>query len=181
MCTPSKVPTATLARSRRSTSGRATTFTRASLVRSLGGQQRERLLEGDQRRFSPGDAARRGRDRVANVERADRGAPELQAVGVAEVGDQGAHVGAGRTLDLERGPLHGGGVVPALPPQLAEAVYGDRALGHLRALATAGAPVGALARDLDRGVDRRTLADLPRGPHRRGRRQATRLGGLAPG
>ena len=36
-----------------------------------------------------------------DLERPDRGAPQLQAVGVAEVGDQRAHVGARAAFDLE--------------------------------------------------------------------------------
>ena len=42
---------------------------------------------------------------VGDVEVADRGAAQLEAVGVAEVGDQRAHVGARAALDRERGAV----------------------------------------------------------------------------
>ena len=58
-------------------------------------QEAERVVE--RRRAARG---RRRRRRTAPI----RGAPQLEAVGVAEVGDQRAHVGAGRALDRERRP-----------------------------------------------------------------------------
>ena len=63
---------------------------------------------------------------VGDVERADRRAPQLEAVRVAEVGDQRAHVGARAALDRERRPL------PVAPQQ--------RRSGARRPRARAGRP-----------------------------------------
>ena len=81
--------------------------------------------------------------------------PQLDAVGVAEVGDQRAHVGARRALDRERRAL-------AVAPELLEARHLDLALGHLDDLTGARQRVGALAADLDRRVGRRALRDATR-------------------
>ena len=101
-------------------------------------------------------------------ERADRGPPQLGAVGVAEVGDQAADVGARRALDLELG----------LARRRARAARsGARSTsrsGSSKLLAAARAPVGALAADLDRRVGGRALADLPGRQLERARRHDAR-------
>src|ERR1700739_4158610 len=106
-CTPSKVPTATLARStapsRRelaSSSGSEMIFTAHSLLARLGPQHGQGALEAEQRRVAPAQPRGWGRHGVAHVEGPDGGAPELQAVCVLQVGDQGAHVRAGSAFDL---------------------------------------------------------------------------------
>ena len=85
-----------------------------------------------------------------------RGAPQLLAVGVAEVGDQAAHVGArASTRSRNAAPL-------AVAPALVEAVDLDLALGQLDASPGARQRVGAPAADLDRRVGRRALAHAAR-------------------
>ena len=69
---------------------------------------------------------------VRHVERADRGPPQLEAVGVAEVGDQRADVGARGALDRQPRAV-------AVAPQQLEARHLDLALGGLDRLAAAGA------------------------------------------
>ena len=96
--TPSKVPIA-ISRGRCAASGRGVTVDahrRRTLAATARSRRRERL-----------GAARSGRVLVGLLdrERPDRGPPQLGAVGVAEVGDQAAHVGPRRALDLELGPL----------------------------------------------------------------------------
>src|SRR3954470_7394874 len=95
-----------------------------------GGEERERFVE----RQEP---LRVG---VGDVERPDAGPPQLEAVRVAEVGDQRSHVGAGRALDRERRPVF-------LPPQRLEPRYAHLALGELDALPPACERVGALPAD----------------------------------
>ena len=104
---------------------------------------------------------------VGDRERPDRRAPQLGAVRVAEVGDQRAHVRAGRALDRERRAV-------VLAPQLLEAVDGDRPLVEHDLLPRPRALVGALAVDLDRAVGRRALQQLAG-------RQLRRVGRHAPG
>ena len=65
----------------------------SSPSRRTSGQERERVVE----RHDPLLVG------VGDLERADRGPAQLEAVGVAEVGDQRAHVGARGALD-QRGP-----------------------------------------------------------------------------
>src|SRR3954454_16089444 len=92
--TPSKVPIATC-RGRRSTSGSEVTL----MLMARGSLSRGRFnpLQGlGHRQQRPGPFDREG---------PDRGAPQALAVGVAEVRDQAAHVGAGRAFDLELRPV----------------------------------------------------------------------------
>ncbi len=114
----------------------------ASPSRSTHGQEGQRVVEADQALLVG----------VGDVEAADVGAPQLDAVRVVQVGDQRAHVGARRALDREGREL-------VVARELLEAGDLDLALGDLDDLAGAGAGVGALAVDLDRGVDRRALGD----------------------
>ena len=104
---------------------------RASLARrgAITGRNAQRLGERHEPR----------RVGVLDAERADRRAAQLLAVGVAQVGDQAAHVGARGALDRERRAV-------LVAPELLEAVDGDLALGDLDLLAPARQPVGALAR-----------------------------------
>src|SRR5260370_28092393 len=133
--------------------------------------QRERFREreeaGARWRLGPARPARRRRNRVCDLERADRGAAQLQAVGIAEICDQRAHVGARAALDREARtrPLSRR---TRLAPELLEACHRDDPLGHLEDLAPACPPVGALAAALDRRVSGRALADLAGGQERRG-------------
>ena len=106
-----------------------------------GGQEVERVAE----RHDPLGVG------VGDVEVADRGAPQLLAVGVAEVGDQHAHVGARGALDRERRAV-------LLAPRELEAHDLDLALGELDRLPRARDVVGAPAADLDRRVGGRALA-----------------------
>src|SRR5918994_3269830 len=99
---------------------------------------------------------------VGDLERADRGPAQLEAVGVAQVGDERAHVGARGALDQQAGAV-------VLAPELLEAGHGHLALGGLHDLAAARLRVRALAADLDRAVGGRALAD-------RAGRQRERLG-----
>src|SRR4051812_37037212 len=69
-------------------------------------QERERFVE-RRERLGVG---------VGDVEGADARPPQLEAVRVAEVGDQRSHVSAGRALDRERRPVF-------LPPQRLEPRY----------------------------------------------------------
>ena len=97
--TPSKVPIATW-RGRGSASGSGVTSMSASADPHLA----QRLPDG---RDQLGDRARRSSSRagVLDPEGADRGPPQLRAVGVAERLDQGADVGPGRAFDLVVGEL----------------------------------------------------------------------------
>ena len=95
------------------------------------------------------------------------GPPQLEAVRVAEIGDQRAHVGARAALDRERRPL-------AVAPELLEPRHLDLALGDLDRLARACQRVGALPADAHRGVGRRPLAEPPG-------RERERLGRHPPG
>ena len=97
---------------------------------------------------------------VGELERADRRAPQLLAVGVAEVGDEHAHVRPGRALDRERRAV-------ALAPELLEAVDGDRALVEHDLLPRARQRVGAAAADLHRAVGVRALQQLAGRQHER--------------
>ena len=138
-CTPSKVPTATLRARPRSTSGRRVTFTGAKPIRAAG-ERAPRIARAPRARAPISGrlatAAPRGGggDGVLDVEGADRRAPQLQAVGVAEVGDQRAHIGARSAFDL-RSAARGGspGPSPCGAPELLEAVDRDDPLGHLEA------------------------------------------------
>ena len=76
--------------------------------------------------------------RVVDVERPDRGAPQLHAVGVAEVHDQRPHVGAGGAVDVERRPL-------AVAPAQREALDLHLTLGDVHFLAAPRERVGPLA------------------------------------
>ena len=100
--------------------------------------------------------------------RPDLGAPQRLAVGVAQLGDQRADVGAAGALDLVAAAL------AVLAPALLEAVDVDEALGHLELLAAAGSLVGAHAVDPDRRVGGRALAHLAGGQRRRVWRDARR-------
>ena len=150
-CTPSKVPTAS-ARGRRSASGKLVTFTPPQPIWARPRLPRSMV---DQRRRAPFLAPPRRGAGILDREWPDRGSPQLLAVGVAEICDERAHVGARGALDQELRSL-------ALAPALLEAVDGDDALRHLEALAAPRALVGALAPHLDGGVDRRPLAHLAR-------------------
>src|SRR4051794_29542893 len=123
-------------------------------VQTDGGQERERLVQRQ-------DALRVGR---RDLEGADRGAAQRVAIGVAEVGDERAHVGARGALDHERRPV-------LLAAGELEARDLDLALGQLDRLARAGQRVGAPPRHLDRRVGGRALADAagrqPEGLYRR--------------
>src|SRR5437660_2984175 len=178
-CTPSKVPTATLARSpgpaRRelaSSSGNEMIFTLHSLLAGLRRQHGQDALEVEQRRVAPALPCRWGRDGVVHVEGSDRRTPELQAICILQIGDQRAHVGAGSAFDLiarARTSVRAGG---GLAPQLAKAVHGDDPLRHARVLPPARPAVGALAFDFHRRVAWWALADLPRRERWRIRRHA---------
>ncbi len=97
-CTPSKVPTATLRAAARSTSGRRVTFTAAQTIwRARRAPDRARSRGGSRHGSPRGGGATASR--TSNGPIAVR--LQLQAVGVAEVGDQRAHVGAGAALDRE--------------------------------------------------------------------------------
>ena len=111
--------------------------------------------------------AARAAPRRRRRERADRRAPQLDAVGVAEVGDQRAHVGPRRAGDRERRAV---AVAPAAP----RSGRRDLALGDLDRLPRARQRVRAPPADLDRAVGRRALADQPGGQHERPRRHARR-------
>ena len=101
--------------------GRRVTFTAAKPSALACGQHGQRARELDQRRLAWRRAARGRplrrsarlaalgrRDGVLHAERPDRRAPQLQAVGVAEVGDQRAHVRARAAFDLIAGALQPG-------------------------------------------------------------------------
>ena len=90
--------------------------------------------------------------RVLDPEGADRGAPQLRAVGVVEGLEQGADVGPGRALDLVVG-------VAVLAGEQLGAVDLDVALGRLHHLAAVGLLVEPLAADPDRRGHRHPLAD----------------------
>ncbi len=91
------------------------------------------------------------RPRPVDLERPDREPPQLQAVGVAERGDERTHVGAGGADKPQARPV-------AVAPQQARLVHRDLALGGLHILPAARTLVGALAVDLHRRVGRRALA-----------------------
>ena len=188
-CTPSKVPTATLRSAARSTSGRRVTFTapkpRCSPVL---GPPRPARARGRGRR-----ARRGGLQPLSSAASSSSPAGQLvprsggamasatsngpiavrrssQAVRVAEVGDQRAHVGARAALDLIAGALQAPGARRAAAPALLEAVTVTIRSGISQLLPAPRALVRALASDLHRRVRRRALADLAR-------RQRRRVGG----
>src|SRR5687767_1341896 len=149
--TPSKVPIATR-RGRGSTSSRRATWIGESVPSAIGANsvtlERHDALQG----LIEVEQGRRGG--FVDRERPDRGAPQLDAIGVpGEIRDQAAHVGACRALDLELRPLLG-------PAQQLEAVDGDHTRRHLDLLAAPRAPVGALPSHLDGRMRRRALTDL---------------------
>src|SRR4051812_48268961 len=88
---------------------------------------------------------------VSDREGPDGRAAQLQAVGVVQVGDQRAHVGARRAGDRERGTV-------ALAPELLEAADLDLALGDHHGLPRPRQRVCALAADPDPAVGRRALS-----------------------
>src|SRR5947207_2710267 len=93
--TSSTTRTSNRGRGRGSTSGSGVTLTRRGSLRGGRlGQAGQGLLEREQRPPV-------GR---LDAERTDGRAPERLAVGVAQVGDQAAHVGPGRALDLQLHP-----------------------------------------------------------------------------
>ena len=135
-------------------------------------------------RGAPGVVARRGAARagsasasprpsdalvvgVLDAERPDRRPPQLLAVGVAEVGDQRAHVGA-RWSSRSRGAR---GRRRATAPR--SACTSTSRSGSSTASPARASCVGAPAADLDRRVRRRALAQDAG-------RQAQRLGRHAP-
>src|SRR6202161_419965 len=131
--------------------GQARDLHSSSLERAPARQHRQRLLERDQRRVAPALATLWRRDGARDREWADRGASQLQAVGVAEVGDQRAHIRARAALDLKAGALQSGMLLVGLTPGLLEARDGHDPLGHLQLLPASRVLVGALATDLHRG------------------------------
>ena len=90
---------------------------------------------------------------------------ELLAVGVPELGDQAAHVGARRALDLEGRAL-------GRPAEQLGPVDRDRPRLELRRLPAPGQPVGALAADLHGRVRGRALHQLARWAARAARARA---------
>src|SRR5437870_1887003 len=114
---------------------------RLELVR---GHEPERLL---QRQHALGVG-------ILEAERPDPGSLELLAVGVSQPGHQLADVGARGAFDLEPRAV-------ALPPEELEAVNRDRPGLALDWIPAARAPVQPLAADLDGGVRRRPLHQLP--------------------
>src|ERR1035438_6826230 len=126
---------------------------------SAAGEHCKRSLEADQGRIAPLQAPRRRSHGGADIERANRRTSELDTVGVVEVRDQRAYVGAGGAFDLVSRPYRGTRL-SRVAPQPLEAIDRDHALGHLELLSPTRPSVGALAPDLHRRVSRRALADL---------------------
>ena len=111
--------------------------------------------------------------RLLDPERADRGAAQVRAVGVAEGLDQGADVGPGRALDLVVGE-------PAVAGEQLGAVDLDVAQRRLHHLAAVGLAVEALAADPHRRGHRHALAHGP-GRQLQRLRKLAGLGQLAVG
>ena len=144
-------------------------------VRARRARRRERRAGRTRERVGrAGDAARRRRRPTSNGPIAR--AAQLHAVGVAEVGDQRAHVGARRALDREAGARS-----PSRQSCSKRWTVTSRS-GTSTSSPRARQRVGAPAADLDRAVGRRALADARRSAARAAsRRHAAGVRDLALG
>src|ERR1041385_9231435 len=112
--------------------------------------------------MAPSLLTRRWLEGILHAKRTDRRAAQLQAVGVAEIRDQRAHVGPGAAFDLVLRAFQSRTLRVRPTAALLEAVHGHDPLGHLQLLATPSTTVGALSADLHRRVGGRALAHLAR-------------------